>query len=252
MKKQVTLKINNVTVTVDEGTKVLDAARAAGFDIPTLCYLKDVCNDGSCRVCVVEIKGMRNLAASCSTVVRDGMEVFTNTPKVRNSRKTTIELILSNHEKKCLSCVRNGNCELSKLSQEYNCDPVAYEGVTNKYELDDNNPYLVRDNNKCILCRRCVAVCNKIQGVGVIGPNGRGFNTHIGSAFERSLDKVPCVACGQCINVCPVGALTERDNTHEVLDAIANPDKYVIIGTAPSVRVAVGEEFGYPDRKSVV
>ncbi len=234
MKKQVTLKINNVTVTVDEGTKVLDAARAAGFDIPTLCYLKDVCNDGSCRVCVVEIKGMRNLAASCSTVVRDGMEVFTNTPKVRNSRKTTIELILSNHEKKC------------KLSQEYNCDPVAYEGVTNKYELDDNNPYLVRDNNKCILCRRCVAVCNKIQGVGVIGPNGRGFNTHIGSAFERSLDKVPCVACGQCINVCPVGALTERDNTHEVLDAIANPDKYVIIGTAPSVRVAVGEEFGYP------
>ncbi|MCI8488025.1 NADH-dependent [FeFe] hydrogenase, group A6 [Pumilibacter intestinalis] len=246
MKKQVTLKINNVTVTVDEGTKVLDAARAAGFDIPTLCYLKDVCNDGSCRVCVVEIKGMRNLAASCSTVVRDGMEVFTNTPKVRNSRKTTIELILSNHEKKCLSCVRNGNCELSKLSQEYNCDPVAYEGVTNKYELDDNNPYLVRDNNKCILCRRCVAVCNKIQGVGVIGPNGRGFNTHIGSAFERSLDKVPCVACGQCINVCPVGALTERDNTHEVLDAIANPDKYVIIGTAPSVRVAVGEEFGYP------
>ena len=246
MKKQVTLKINNVPVTVDEGTRVLDAARAAGFHIPTLCYLKDVTNDGSCRVCVVEIKGMRNLAASCSTVVREGMEVFTNTPKVKKSRKTTIELILSNHEKKCLACVRSGNCELQTLSLEYGCDPVAYEGVTKKYLPDDNNPYLVRDNNKCILCRRCVAVCNKIQGVGVIGPNGRGFNTHIGCAFERSLDTVPCVACGQCINVCPVGALTERDNTHEVLEALADPDKFVIIGTAPSVRVAIGEEFGEP------
>ncbi len=246
MKKQVTLKINNVPVTVDEGTRVLDAARAAGFDIPTLCYLKDITNEGSCRVCVVEIKGMRNLAASCSTTVREGMEVFTNTPKVKKSRKTTIELLLSNHEKKCLSCVRNGNCELSKLSQEYGCDPVAYEGATKKYVLDDDNPYLVRDNNKCILCRRCVAVCNKVQGVGVIGANGRGFNTHIGCAFERPLHTVPCVACGQCINVCPVGALTERDNTKEVLDAIADPEKYVIVGTAPSVRVAVGEEFGYP------
>lgn len=246
MNKQVTLKINNIPVTVDEGTKVLDAAAKAGFNIPTLCYLKDVTNEGSCRVCVVEIKGMRNLAASCSTVVREGMEVFTNTPKVKKSRKTTIELILSNHEKKCLSCVRNGNCELSKLSLEYGCDATAYEGITHNYPLEDSNPYLIRDNNKCILCRRCVAVCNKVQGVGVIGPNGRGFNTHIGCAFERPLNSVPCVACGQCINVCPVGALTERDNTHEVLDAIADPDKYVIMGTAPSVRVALGEEFGYP------
>lgn len=245
MKKQVTLKINNVPVTVDEGTRVLDAARQAGFTIPTLCYLKDLTNEGSCRVCVVEIKGRRNLAASCSTVVAEGMEVFTNSPKVKQSRKTTIELMLSNHEKKCLSCVRNGNCELSKLSQEYGCDPHAYEGITTKHAVDGNE-YLIRDNNKCILCRRCVAVCNKIQGVGVIGPNKRGFNTHIGCAFERPLSSVPCVACGQCINVCPVGALTERDNTQEVLDAIADPDKYVIVGTAPSVRVALGEEFGYP------
>ena len=246
MKKLVNLKINNIPVTVEEGTRVLDAAKKAGFDIPTLCYLKNVTNEGSCRVCVVEIKGARNLAASCSTTVREGMEVFTNTPKVRKARKTTIELILSNHEKKCLSCVRNGNCELSKLSTEYGCDPVAYEGVTNDYPLEDSNPYLVRDNNKCILCRRCVAVCNKVQSVGVIGPNGRGFNTHIGCAFERPLSTVPCVACGQCINVCPVGALTERDNTTEVVEAINDPEKYVIIGTAPSVRVAIGEEFGYP------
>ena len=246
MKKQVTLKINNIPVTVDEGTRVLDAAKKAGFEIPTLCYLKNVTNEGSCRVCVVEIKGARNLAASCSTTVREGMEVFTNTPKVRKARKTTIELILSNHEKKCLSCVRNGNCELSKLSTEYGCDPVAYEGVTNNYPLEDSNPYLVRDNNKCILCRRCVAVCNKVQSVGVIGANGRGFNTHIGCAFERPLNTVPCVACGQCINVCPVGALTERDNTTEVVEALNDPEKFVIMGTAPSVRVALGEEFGYP------
>lgn len=246
MNKQVTLKINNVPVTVDAGTRILDAAKAAGFNIPTLCYMKDLCNDGSCRICVVEVKGARSLVASCSATVTEGMEVFTNTPKVRLSRKTTLELILSNHEKKCLSCVRSGNCELQKLSQEYGCDEVKYAGVCHKYEVENLNPYLVRDNNKCILCRRCVAACNKIQGVGVIGPNQRGFDTHIGCAFEKPLIDVPCVACGQCINVCPVGALRERDNTDDALAAIHDSDKYVIVGTAPSVRVALGEEFGYP------
>ncbi len=242
--KKVTLKINNVPVTVDEGTKILEAARIAGFNIPTLCYLKDICNEGSCRICVVEVKGARNMVASCSAVVAEGMEVSTNSPKVMASRKTTLELILSNHEKKCLSCVRCNSCELQKLSLEYNCDETAYQGAAQKFPLENNNPYLVRDNNKCILCRRCVAMCNTVQGVGVIGPNQRGFATNIGCAFEKTLDDVPCVACGQCINVCPVGALREKDDTDKVRELIANPDKTVIVGTAPAVRVALGEEFG--------
>lgn len=244
--KQITLKINNISVTVDEGTKILEAAKKAGFNIPTLCYLKDVCNDGSCRVCVVEVKGARNLVASCSAVVSEGMEVFTNTPKVKDSRKTTIELILSNHEKNCLSCVRSNNCELQTLSLEYGCDAQNYVGKINEYPLDDSNPYLIRDNNKCILCRRCVNVCGKIQDVGVIGANSRGFDTHIGCAFEMDLKQVPCVACGQCINVCPVGALRERDDVDKVAAAVNDPTKFVIVGTAPSVRVGLGEEFGFP------
>ena len=243
--KQVTLKINNVSVTVDAGTRILDAAKKAGFAIPTLCYMKDVCNEGSCRVCVVEVKGARSLVASCSAVVAEGMEVFTNTPKVINSRKKTIELILSNHKKACLACVRNGNCELSVLSQDYNCDPNAFGGVSNEYEIDET-PYLVRDNSKCILCRRCVGVCNNVQGVGVIGPNKRGFATHIGCAFEQPLSATACVACGQCITACPTGALHEKDDTDIVKEMILDKDKYVIVGTAPSVRVGLGEEFGYP------
>lgn len=246
MNKQITLKINNKSVTVDEGTKILDAATKAGFTVPTLCYLKDICNDGSCRICVVEVKGVRNLVASCSAVVSEGMEVFTNSEKVITSRRTTIELMLSNHDKKCLSCVRSGNCELSKLSNEYNCNVSNYEGETKEFLLEDDNPYLIRDNSKCILCRRCVAVCSKIQGVGVIGANSRGFDTHIGCAFEKSLNEVPCVACGQCINVCPVGALRERDDTDEVMKYISDPTKFVIAGPAPSVRVGLGEEFGFP------
>ncbi|MDR2201186.1 MAG: [FeFe] hydrogenase, group A [Clostridiales bacterium] len=244
--KNVNLKINGVAVSVPPGTRLLDAARAAGFNVPTLCYLKDICNEGSCRICVVEVKGARSLVASCSAVATEGAEVFTNTPKVMAARKTTLELILSNHEKKCLSCVRSGNCELQKLSLEYGCDENAYAGETLKFAPEINNPYLVRDNNKCILCRRCVAVCNSVQSVGVIGPNKRGFFTNIGCAFNKSLDEVPCVACGQCINVCPVGALREKDDTDKVSAFLADPDKVVIVGTAPSVRVGLGEEFGNP------
>lgn len=244
--KEVTLKINDIPVTVPEGTRILDAARKAGFNIPTLCYYKDLTNEGSCRVCVVEVKGARSLVASCSAVVAEGMEVYTNTPKVLKSRKTTLELLLSNHEKKCLSCVRSGNCELQKLSNEYGCDENHYQGVKTPVNVEEYNAYLVRDNAKCILCRRCVAMCNKVQSVGVIGANNRGFNTSIGCAFERSLGAVDCVACGQCITVCPVGALTERDDTQFVVDALHDKTKTVIVGTAPSVRVALGEEFGYP------
>lgn len=244
--KNVTLKINNTPVTVPEGTRILDAARQAGFDIPTLCYLKDLTNEGSCRMCVVEVKGARSLVVSCVGTVSEGMEVFTNTPKVIASRKTTLELMLSNHNKDCLSCVRSTNCELQKLSLEYGCDDTDFVGEHTHVTVEAPNPYLIRDNSKCILCRRCVAMCSKVQSVGVIGPNRRGFNTEIGCAFERNLGDVDCVACGQCIKVCPTGALREVDDTDKVVAALNDPEKYVIFGTAPSVRVALGEEFGMP------
>ncbi|MDE5562639.1 MAG: [FeFe] hydrogenase, group A [Clostridiales bacterium] len=244
--KNVNLKVNGVPVTVPEGTRILDAAIKAGFNIPTLCYMKDLCNESSCRVCVVEIKNNRKLMTACSTVVAEGMEVLTNTPKVRASRKITLELMLSNHHKECLSCVRSGKCELQTLATEYGCDYAKYSGEMNDYNVDDATPYLVRDNNKCILCRRCVAVCNKVQTVGVIDAGNRGFATKIASPFGKSLNDVPCVACGQCINVCPTGALREKDSISEVEKLLADPSKTVIVGTAPSVRAALGEEFGYP------
>ena len=244
--KNVTLKINNTPVTVPEGTRILDAARQAGYDIPTLCYLKDLTNEGSCRMCVVEVKGARSLVVSCVATVAEGMEVFTNTPKVIASRKTTLELMLSNHNKDCLSCVRSTNCELQKLALEYGCDDNDFAGEHSHVTVEALNPYLLRDNSKCILCRRCVAMCSKVQSVGVIGANRRGFNTEIGCAFGRNLGDVDCVACGQCIKVCPTGALREVDDTDKVVAALNDPEKYVIFGTAPSVRVALGEEFGMP------
>ncbi len=244
--KNINLTVNGVAVTVPEGTRILDAAIKAGFKVPTLCYMKDLCNESSCRVCVVEIKGNRKLMTACSTVVSEGMEVLTNTPKVRAARKITLELMLSNHHKECLSCVRSGKCELQNLATEYGCDAKKYDGEMNSYDVDDATPYLVRDNNKCILCRRCVAACNKVQSVGVIDAGNRGFATRIASPFDKSLGEVPCVACGQCINVCPTGALREKDSVKEVEKLLADKTKTVIVGTAPSVRAALGEEFGYP------
>lgn len=242
----INLKINNIPVSVPEGTTILEAARIAGVKIPTLCYMKDINAIGACRICVVEVKGARSFAAACVYPVTEGMEVFTDTPKIRQSRKTTLELILSDHNKDCLSCERNLHCELQALAYEYGCDAKAFSGAVNASEKDFSTDYLVRDNSKCILCRRCVAMCNKVQHCGVINAKMRGFATEIGQAFDVDLADTACAGCGQCINVCPTGALTEKSEIENVMQAIADPDKVVIAGVAPSVRVALGEEFGYP------
>lgn len=245
--ENITIKINGVDVTAPAGSTILEAARIAGIDIPTLCFLKDANEIGACRICVVEVKGARSLVASCVYPINEGMEVFTNTPKVRESRKKTLQLILSNHNRSCLSCVRSGNCELQQLCNDYGVENDAlYDGEKTPSELDTSAAHMVRDNSKCILCRRCVAVCANVQGIGVIGANERGFRTNIGSAFEMGLGETSCVSCGQCIAVCPVGAIYEKDCTHEVFDAIADPEKHVIVQTAPAVRAALGEEFGLP------
>jgi len=246
----INVKINGIAVTVPKGTTILEAAHKAGIDIPTFCYMKEINEIGACRICMVEInegRGFRMAAACVYPLAFDGTEVLTNSPKVMDSRRKTLELILSTHDKKCLSCVRSGNCELQSLCNEMGIDHEdVYEGEKHVYEIDNSAVHMYRDNNKCILCRRCVAVCEKWQGVGVIGANERGFKTFIGSAFEMGLGETSCVSCGQCIAVCPVGALSEKDYTDAVFKAIADPNKYVIVQTAPAVRAGLGEEFGYP------
>mgnify|MGYP000896860264 CR=1 FL=1 len=245
--ENINIKINGLDVCAPAGSTILDAAHIAGIKIPTLCFLKEINEIGACRMCIVEVKGARNLVAACVHPITEGMEVLTNTPVLIDSRKRTLELLLSNHDKKCLSCVRSGQCELQELCQELGVEDENYfAGVSPEYELDDSAPHMIRDNNKCILCRRCTAVCEKVQSVGVIGPNNRGFTTFIGSPFDMGLGNTSCVACGQCITACPTGALYEKDFTDDVLAAIADKSKHVIVQPAPSVRAALGEEFGYP------
>lgn len=243
----INIKINGRDVSAPAGSTILEAAHLAGIKIPTLCFLKEINEIGACRICVVEVKGARSLVAACVYPINEGMEVWTNTPKVLDSRRRTLQLILSNHDRKCLSCVRSGKCELQQLCFELGVTDEGYfDGEREEYELDYSAKHMVRDNNKCILCRRCSAVCDKIQGVGVIGANNRGIKTSIGSAFEMGLGETSCVSCGQCIAVCPTGALSEKDANDDVLAAIADPTKHVVVQTAPAVRAALGEEFGLP------
>ncbi|MBR5514438.1 MAG: [Ruminococcus sp.] len=247
--ENITVKVNGVEVSVPKGATVLEAAHAAGFEIPTLCYMKEINEIGACRICVVEVnegRGFR-LVAGCVYPCTDNMEILTASPKVIESRKKTLELILSTHDRKCLSCVRSGNCELQKLCKDYGIEDASkYDGANNVYEVDNSAAHMYRDNNKCILCRRCVAVCAKTQGIGVIGANERGFKTYIGSAFDMGLGETSCVSCGQCIAVCPVGAIAEKDYIKPVLEAIADPEKVVLVQTAPAVRAGLGECFGLP------
>ena len=240
------VKINGREYAVPKGATVLEAARYAGVEIPTLCYLKEINEIGACRLCLVEVKGARGMVAACVYPANEGMEIFTNTQKVIAARKQNLELVLSAHNKKCLSCVRSTNCELQKLCNENAVDSEKFDAVTESPStLDNSSVSIVRDNSKCILCRRCVAACKKLQGIGVIGANNRGYDTEIGCAFESELADTSCINCGQCIVHCPVGALSERDDTQKVIDAINDPTKHVAICTAPSVRAGLGEWFGY-------
>ena len=243
--ENITIKINGMDVSAPAGSTILEAARLAHVEIPTLCFLKDINEIAACRICTVEINGGR-LAPACVYPINPGLEVVTGSPKLRDYRKKTLQLILSNHNRSCLSCVRSGDCELQNLCKELGVDVEDYyDGDKTVSELDESAVHMVRDNSKCILCRRCSAICEKVQGIGVIGPNERGFATFIGSAFDMGLGETSCVSCGQCITVCPTGALYEKSNIDDIAEAIADPSKHVIVQTAPAVRAGLGEEFGY-------
>ena len=242
----INLTIDGRNIEVPEGTTILQAAAKLNIDIPTLCYLKEINEIGDCRMCLVEVEGKRGFATSCIQKVEEGMVVHTKTPEVLEARKTMLDLILSNHHQDCDNCVRKENCELQDLIKQFDKEKTVYEGTKNTYEIDDKSPSIVRDPNKCILCRRCVSMCNKVQKIGAIGVTERGFNSCVSTVGHNSLNDVNCTFCGQCIEVCPTGALREKDSTQIVWDKINDKNTYVIVQTAPSVRVALGEEFGMP------
>jgi hydrogenase, Fe-only len=241
----VNLIINNKKVTAEEGQTILEAAKQNNIMIPHFCYLEGVHQIGSCRICVVEVEGAKTLQASCMVTVREGMVVNTNTEKVKKARKLLYELMLSDHPRNCLSCTRNQNCEFQKLGELMQIDELRFEGQKSKTFIDDSSPSIVRDTSKCILCRRCITICNQIQGVGILNVQKRGFKSVIGPADELPLNSVNCAYCGQCTTVCPVGALQEKDSTKTVWDALFDKNKRVVIQTAPAIRAALGEEFGY-------
>jgi len=243
---KIKLTINNRQVEAYEGKTILEVARANGIHIPTLCYLKDYTGTGACRVCQVEVEGVKNLCAACVYPVREGMVVKTNSMRALDARRRVVELIVSNHSKDCLSCIRNTNCELQRLCQELGVREDAFKGEKTVPTFDEVSPGVVRNTSKCILCGRCVAACKKHQGLGVLGFMDRGFKTKVGPVFDKSFNDVNCMQCGQCINVCPVGALQEKEEIHNVIEALNDPTKHVVVQTAPAVRASLGEEFGMP------
>jgi len=244
--EKVTLTIDHIEVEVPKDYTILQAAKTVGVDIPTLCYLKDTNEIGACRVCLVEVEGARSLQASCVQPVAEGLVIKTNTKKLRSARKSTVELILSNHNRECLTCFRNKSCELQSLAEELNITEIAFEGEKTETTIDQLSSTLVRDSSKCILCGRCVSVCKDVQKTGILEFTNRGFETQVSPAFNKSMDETPCIHCGQCVAVCPVAALKEKEDLEQVWDAIEDPDVHVVVQTAPAVRAALGEEFGLP------
>ncbi|WP_069648852.1 NADH-dependent [FeFe] hydrogenase, group A6 [Caloranaerobacter ferrireducens] len=244
--KTVTINIDGIDYQVPDGITILEAARLVNIEIPSLCYLKDINEIGVCRVCVVEIEGSRTLQASCVYPVREGLKIRTNTERVRRARKTAVTLLLSNHHRECLTCIRNLNCELQNLADNLGIRNIPYTGEINDYGFFDSNPAIQRDYNKCINCRRCMAICNKIQECYVYSPINRGLDTIIAPAFQKDLSDVTCIMCGQCVLACPTASLTEKESIDEVWAAISDPTKHVIAQTAPSIQVTIGEIFGMP------
>ena len=240
----ITLTIDNQKIQVPRGTTILEAARKAGIDIPTLCFLKEINEVGDCRMCIVEVEGRRGFATSCITKVEEGMVVHTNTPDVVDARRVVLDLIVSNHKIDCLKCIRNGNCELQDLCKRFNIQNIEFVGEMQSHKVDDLSPSIVRDADKCVLCRRCTATCKNVQNIGAIACINRGFESCISTTDEKSLNDVNCTFCGQCIEACPTGALHEKDTTEEVWAKLRDPETVVIVQTAPAVRVALGEEFG--------
>ena len=240
----INLTIDGIAVSVEEGTTILEAARKVNIDIPTLCFLKEINEIGDCRMCIVEVEGRRGFATSCIQKAEEGMIVHTNTPAIIESRRMVLDLILSNHVKECLTCVRSGNCELQALAEKYNVTSIDYEGEKIHREIDDKSPSIVRDPNKCVLCRRCVGACKKVQEIGAIDSVNRGFESTVATAGNCSLNDSDCTFCGQCIEACPVGALYEKDATKTVFRKIKDTETFTVVQTAPAVRAALGEEFG--------